>query len=243
MNSILTCFHTLDVNGVVDAGPPSACLLPLFFLKLKEQTSPTWLVRGSPYRGSSPLSLRLTCISSCVRLRTPSPDCLWTLAIVPFLLWLLVLTSLLLIWLLHSDWSPEMCLKIYGASESCDFPQKRTSTTPSPIEFSTHADHIVPIRDRAINTSGWVPGVWGLLCLWFSLIYRTVVQGLQWESGPLLLRKQYSSVFDLISKQTWASPIVKICCWTTKDARILGLQRRRIQSRANDKAWSLRTFV
>ena len=40
-----------------------------------------------------------------------------------------------------------------------------------------------------------------------------------------------------------ASVLLKGFCWTTKDARILGLQRRRIQSGARDKAWSLRTFV
>ena len=36
--------------------------------------------------------------------------------------------------------------------------------------------------------------------------------------------------------------VLKGCCWTTKDAGILGLWRR-IQSRARDKAWSLRAFV
>ena len=35
---------------------------------------------------------------------------------------------------------------------------------------------------------------------------------------------------------------VKGCCWTTKDAGILGLWRR-IQSGARDEAWSLRAFV
>ena len=51
---------------------------------------------------------------------------------------------------------------------------KKNLHHPFPIEFSAHTDHLVPIRDWAINTSGWVPGLWGLLCSWFSLIYRTV---------------------------------------------------------------------
>lgn len=131
MNSILTCFHTLHVKGVVDAWPLSARLLTLFFLKLKEQTSPTWLVRGAPYQGSSPLSLRLTCISRTQDTKSwlPLNSCHCPLF---FSFWLLVFTSHLMIWLLHSDRSPETCLKIDGASESCDFPPKRTSTTHPP---------------------------------------------------------------------------------------------------------------
>ena len=35
---------------------------------------------------------------------------------------------------------------------------------------------------------------------------------------------------------------LKDCCWTMKDTRILGLQRRRIQSEARDEAWLLRAF-
>ena len=248
MNSILTCFHTVDVNAAVDAGPPYAWLLPLFFLKLKEQTSPTRLVRGVFLPGiTSPLPEAHLHFKLSVGLRTPSPDCLWTLAIVPF-------SSLSDCWSSHHvSWFGYCILievqrhvwKLMELLSHVIFPKKEPPPplTPNPIELSTHVDHLVPIRDWAINTSGWGPGVWRLLCLWFSLIYRTVFQGLQWESGLLLLRNQYSSVFDLIFKQTWASLRVKICCWTMKDPEILGLQGRRIQSGASDEAWSLRAFV
>ena len=37
--------------------------------------------------------------------------------------------------------------------------------------------------------------------------------------------------------------LLKDCCWISKDAGVLGLQRRRIQSRARDEAGSLRAFV
>ena len=36
---------------------------------------------------------------------------------------------------------------------------------------------------------------------------------------------------------------LKGCWWAMKDTGILGLQRRRIQSRASDEAWSLKAFV
>ena len=36
---------------------------------------------------------------------------------------------------------------------------------------------------------------------------------------------------------------VKGCCWTMKDAGILGLWRRRLHSRARDKPWSLRAEI
>ena len=36
---------------------------------------------------------------------------------------------------------------------------------------------------------------------------------------------------------------LKGCCWTTKDAGILGLWRRRIQSGTKAKVWSVRAFV
>lgn len=87
--------------------------------------------QGAPYQGSSPLSLRLTCISRTQDTKSwlPLNSCHCPLF---FSFWLLVFTSHLMIWLLHSDRSPETCLKIDGASESCDFPPKRTSTTHPP---------------------------------------------------------------------------------------------------------------
>ena len=36
---------------------------------------------------------------------------------------------------------------------------------------------------------------------------------------------------------------LKACCWTVKDAGILGLWRRGIPSQASDEAWSLRPFM
>ena len=47
----------------------------------------------------------------------------------------------------------------------------------------------------------------------------------------------------LVLKNLRWAPKMKGCCWTMKDTRILGLQRRRIQSRARDEAWLLRAFV
>ena len=44
-------------------------------------------------------------------------------------------------------------------------------------------------------------------------------------------------------RMDWLDLLVKGCCWTTKDTRILGLWRRRIQSRARDETWSLRAFM
>ena len=42
---------------------------------------------------------------------------------------------------------------------------------------------------------------------------------------------------------SYVSCIVKGCCWAVKDARILGLWKRGIQSGASDEAWLLRAFV
>ena len=44
-------------------------------------------------------------------------------------------------------------------------------------------------------------------------------------------------------EESWMSPKMKGCCWTMKDARILGVWRRGIQSGASDEAWLFRAFV
>ena len=53
----------------------------------------------------------------------------------------------------------------------------------------------------------------------------------------------YSQSYDFSSSHVWICVGLKDCCWTMKDTGILGLWKRRIQSGASDKAWSLRAFV
>ena len=43
--------------------------------------------------------------------------------------------------------------------------------------------------------------------------------------------------------QMFTQTLVKGCCWTTKDAGVLGLWRRKIESGDRDEPWSLRAFV
>lgn len=181
MNSTLTCSHTLGVNGVVDAGPPSARLYP--FLKLKEQTFPPgWLVRPLPGLISPLPEAHLH-----FKVEKTQDTKSW-----------LFLNSCHCPLFFSDYWSShhfswfgycilievQRCVwKLMELLSHVTFPLKKNLLHhPIPHRiWSTHADHIVPIRDWAINTSGSSRG--RLLCLWFSLIYRRVVQGLQWESG------------------------------------------------------------
>ena len=65
---------------------------------------------------------------------------------------------------------------------------------------------------------------------------------------------QHQGLFEWVSSSHQVPKILELqlqlqffqlkgCCWAVKDTGILGLWKRRIQSRASDKARSLRAFV
>ena len=82
--------------------------------------------------------------------------------------------------------------------------------------------------------------VWGLLCFVFPEVGGRMPAFIV-SLGPLTrMRLSSGSCFPVSCNSVSLS--VEDCCWTPKDAGILGLRRRRIQSRARDKAWSLRAF-
>ena len=63
------------------------------------------------------------------------------------------------------------------------------------------------------------------------------------EMKPVNLKENQPWIFLVRTSADAAAPLLKGCCWAIKNAGILGLQRRGIQSGARDKACPLRTFV
>ena len=96
---------------------------------------------------------------------------------------------------------------------------------------------------------------------WVEMTGTSVVTGIPYCHPPGIMSNSASlfpvpcpELTNVCHPVLWASAQVlqqhrnsfywlKGCCWTMKDARILGLWRRRIQSGARDEAWSLRAFV
>ena len=67
--------------------------------------------------------------------------------------------------------------------------------------------------------------------------------GLPFPSPGDLSDPEVEPTSPTLQADSLPSEPLKGCYWTMKDTGILGLQRRRIQFRARDEAWSLRAFV
>ena len=82
-----------------------------------------------------------------------------------------------------------------------------------------------------------------LLCLLVPQSYLTLWDPHGWQHTRLPCPYYFPKFVQI--HVYWVNDAIQLkdCCWTVKDAGILGLQRIWIQYRASDEAWSLRAFV
>ena len=104
------------------------------------------------------------------------------------------------------------------------------------VFFSSH----VQIRSLD-HKQDWVMKNW---CFLTVVLEETLESPLDCkEMKPVNLKENQPWIFLVRTSADAAAPLLKGCCWAIKNAGILGLQRRGIQSGARDKACPLRTFV